>query len=217
MSPEGAYHLANQIFFRSLTPYYNVGTSVSMVSIKYKESTNSNIDRYATVLPTSDSTLYPKSNTTSSQHLGDSIPPSHQLQKSNTIPLSPGYADSSSYLSPTQQATSSLPHITRSQTESSAITQGKQQSISTSLSSSMTSYSGMGGGTASSPRKPKTNITKTNSSFVQRIITNDQLAKILVARTSDDTNLFYNCGSNFVWMDASCRPMVSSIRLLYVV
>ena len=58
-------------------------------------------------------------------------------------------------------------------------------------------------------RKPKTSITKTNSSFVQKIITNDQLAKILMSRTSDDTNLFYNCGTSFIWMDASGNPKVA--------
>jgi hypothetical protein len=61
-------------------------------------------------------------------------------------------------------------------------------------------------------KKPKTNITKTNSSFVQRIITNDQLAKILMARTSEDTNLFYNCGTSFVWMDAGGHPKVSLLN-----
>jgi hypothetical protein len=60
----------------------------------------------------------------------------------------------------------------------------------------------------SNSKKPKSNITKTNSSFVQKIITNDQLAKILVARTSQDTNLFYNCGTSFIWMDGSGHPKV---------
>ncbi|KAI7869464.1 WD40-repeat-containing domain protein, partial [Spinellus fusiger] len=64
-------------------------------------------------------------------------------------------------------------------------------------------------------RKPKTNITKTNSSFVQRIVTNDQLAKILMARTSEDTNLFYNCGANFVWMDAHGNPKEPLSRIVF--
>lgn len=56
-------------------------------------------------------------------------------------------------------------------------------------------------------RKPKT--TKSNSSFVQKIITNDQLNKILATRTSQDTNLFYNCGTSFLWVDASGHPKVN--------
>ncbi|KAI8328983.1 hypothetical protein BC941DRAFT_214690 [Chlamydoabsidia padenii] len=203
MSPEGTYLLAHQIFFRSLTPYYNVGTSASMVSIKYKETTHKDIKRYATTpKPINKSTT-----TRLDDEDDDELIPPYQLLNGNTIPLSPGYADPS-YLSP--HGTTLPPFITRSQTDASAIIQGRTQyspSISTSLSSSMSSYS--------TPRKPKTNITKTNSSFVQRIITNEQLARILVARTSEDTNLFYNCGSNFVWMDASCRPMEPLSRIIF--
>ncbi|KAI8379512.1 WD40-repeat-containing domain protein [Radiomyces spectabilis] len=65
------------------------------------------------------------------------------------------------------------------------------------------------------PRKPKTSITKTNSSFVQKIVTNDQLAKILIARTSEDTNIFYNCGSSFIWMDASGEPKEPLSRIIF--
>ncbi|KAI8096601.1 WD40-repeat-containing domain protein [Halteromyces radiatus] len=157
----------------------------------------------ATTSPTS--TLYP---TTTNQQ-DDSIPP-YPLQRGNSIPLTSGVYDSQQdpYLktisgmnrSQTIAATTSIPSQNKSL---------YSQSMSTSLSSSMSSYSG------GSPRKPKTNITKTNSSFVQRIITNDQLAKILVARTSEDTNLFYNCGSNFVWMDASCQPMEPLSRVVF--
>ncbi|KAI7869465.1 hypothetical protein BDF14DRAFT_1980927, partial [Spinellus fusiger] len=45
VAPEGSYTLMNQIFFRSMTPLYTVGTTVSMVSIKYKDSTP-NLQRY---------------------------------------------------------------------------------------------------------------------------------------------------------------------------
>jgi hypothetical protein len=58
------------------------------------------------------------------------------------------------------------------------------------------------------PRKPKNSITKTKSSFVNKIITNEQLAKVLAARTSDDSYLFYNVGTSFVWMDAASKPKV---------
>jgi hypothetical protein len=70
-------------------------------------------------------------------------------------------------------------------------------------------------GNGKAPRKPKTSITKSNSSFVQRIITNDQLAKILIARTSDDTNLFYNCGTSFIWMDATGQPKEPLSRIIF--
>jgi hypothetical protein len=63
-------------------------------------------------------------------------------------------------------------------------------------------------------RKPKTSITKSNSSFVQRIIANDQLTKILAARTSEDINIFYNCGTSFLWVDAAGHPKVKFGKLL---
>ncbi|KAI8881923.1 WD40 repeat-like protein [Backusella circina FSU 941] len=67
----------------------------------------------------------------------------------------------------------------------------------------------------SNSKKPKSSITKTNSSFVQKIITNDHLAKILVSRTSQDTNLFYNCGTSFVWMDGSGHPKEPLSRIIF--
>ncbi|CAO3597832.1 unnamed protein product [Absidia cylindrospora] len=148
---------------------------------------------------------------------GDSIP-SYQLHNGNTIPLSPGYyQEPASPIHPQQQQQQTLsptsttfPSLTRSQTQVTSL-QGKNHHHQYSQSNSYSSY-GMGGG---SYRKPKSNITKTNSSFVQRIITNEDLAKILVARTSEDTNLFYNCGSNFVWMDASCQPMEPLSRIIF--
>jgi hypothetical protein len=77
------------------------------------------------------------------------------------------------------------------------------------LGSSGNSFSALfGRSSRHNPRKPKNSITKTKSSFVSKIITNEQLPKILAARTSDDTYLFYNVGTSFVWMDAASKPKV---------
>ncbi|KAI9305818.1 WD40-repeat-containing domain protein [Cunninghamella echinulata] len=115
----------------------------------------------------------------------------HQDLSSSSIPFSPT-GNSPSYINSNNNSNSSTfspQPTTRSYSSSSSL--------------------------SSSPRKPKTNITKTNSSFVQKIITNGQLAKILVERTSEDTNLFYNCGSSFVWMDAACKPMEPLSRIIF--
>ncbi|KAI8379511.1 uncharacterized protein BYT42DRAFT_486228, partial [Radiomyces spectabilis] len=45
-APEGTYRLAHQIFFRSVAPLYTVGTTASLVCIKYKETTNNHLHRY---------------------------------------------------------------------------------------------------------------------------------------------------------------------------
>ncbi|CAM0140575.1 hypothetical protein VKS41_006595 [Umbelopsis sp. WA50703] len=65
------------------------------------------------------------------------------------------------------------------------------------------------------PRKPKNSITKTKSSFVSKIITNDQLAKVLSARTSDDAYFFYNVGTSFIWMDAASKPREPLSRIIF--
>lgn len=65
------------------------------------------------------------------------------------------------------------------------------------------------------PRKPKNSITKTKSSFVNKIVTNEQLAKVLAARTSDDSYLFYNVGASFVWMDAASKPKEPLSRIMF--
>ncbi|GAB5585362.1 hypothetical protein Unana1_00262 [Umbelopsis nana] len=65
------------------------------------------------------------------------------------------------------------------------------------------------------PRKPKNSITKTKSSFVNKIISNEQLAKVLAARTSDDSYLFYNIGTSFVWADAASKPKEPLSRIIF--
>ncbi|KAI8584751.1 hypothetical protein K450DRAFT_217839 [Umbelopsis ramanniana AG] len=65
------------------------------------------------------------------------------------------------------------------------------------------------------PRKPKNSITKTKSSFVNKIVTNEHLAKVLAARTSDDSYLFYNVGASFIWMDAASKPKEPLSRIIF--
>ncbi|KAH8553503.1 WD40-repeat-containing domain protein [Umbelopsis sp. PMI_123] len=84
------------------------------------------------------------------------------------------------------------------------------------LGSSGNSFSSLfGRSNKHNPRKPKNSITKTKSSFVSKIITNDHLAKVLAARTSDDAYLFYNVGTSFVWMDSASKPKEPLSRIIF--
>jgi hypothetical protein len=60
-------------------------------------------------------------------------------------------------------------------------------------------------------RKPKNNLVKTKSSFVLRMIIHDRLAQVLANRTIDDSFLFFNIGTSFLWMDAKGKPKVNFI------
>ncbi|CAO3642589.1 unnamed protein product [Cunninghamella blakesleeana] len=262
IAPEGAYNLAYKIFFRSLAPYYTVGTTASLVSIKYKETTPSSINRYepqpgarnyrrfkfgnidvnnindnddinitastttlgSTVLMEEDLSTLTNSTITNTYPLSTPTSPitnEHNLQKRMTIP-STGYHDLSSNNTPT----SSVPfsptsissyfnnNVNNNNNNNTVSNNSNNNSNSNTFLPQPTSRS-YSSSSSSTARKPKTNITKTNSSFVQKIITNGQLAKILVERTSEDTNLFYNCGSSFVWMDAACKPMEPLSRIIF--
>ncbi|KAF8922767.1 hypothetical protein BGZ58_003811, partial [Dissophora ornata] len=55
-------------------------------------------------------------------------------------------------------------------------------------------------------KKPKSNITKTNSTFVLKIIVNENLAKILANRANEDVYVFWNIGRTFIWSDLGQKP-----------
>ncbi|KAG0041111.1 hypothetical protein BGZ83_002332 [Gryganskiella cystojenkinii] len=87
--------------------------------------------------------------------------------------------------------------------------QGLQQdenggaSLSTSVSGSSAGLSAFFGGKR---KKPKNNIAKTNSTFVAKITTHENLAKILANRVHEDVYLFWNTGRTFTWSDLGQKP-----------
>ncbi|KAH8548815.1 WD40 repeat-like protein [Umbelopsis sp. PMI_123] len=220
VSPEGRYDLYHEILFDSLTPNYNIGTTASLVSIKYKES--SKLDGLGNLYSNSSSTT-----TTSETVAASNSAESNDSEEDNANTLHPP----SSVAIPSNSNGNKQMHVLR---RKFSLTASASQESPNSLSSrQITSIEGGVGsnnqtstlsfltrghtlsGNGKAPRKPKTSITKSNSSFVQRIITNDQLAKILIARTSDDTNLFYNCGTSFIWMDATGQPKEPLSRIIF--
>ncbi|KAI8976787.1 WD40-repeat-containing domain protein [Pilobolus umbonatus] len=200
-TPEGIYTLFHSIFVNSMQPLYPVGTSASLISIKYKEVVPNNLQRY------------------------EPQPGARSFRRM----FSSGHTPSTSTTDSDDDHVFQTPSLSSSSSSNKNIVPITEEPHNASLSDLPTLTS-----TAASPtptstlsflsrnhtlgrhsRKPKTNITKTNSSFVQKIITNDQLAKILMARTSEDTNLFYNCGTSFVWADASGHPKEPLSRIVF--
>jgi catabolite repression protein CreC len=57
-------------------------------------------------------------------------------------------------------------------------------------------------------KKPKNNIAKTNSSFVSRIITHENLTKRLAERKNDDVFAFVNISRAFEWLDMTTPDKV---------
>lgn len=57
-------------------------------------------------------------------------------------------------------------------------------------------------------RKPKNNMTKSNSSFISRVIVNEGLSKKLTDRPSDGIFAFANINRAFQWLDMSSSTKV---------
>ncbi|KAI8606598.1 WD40-repeat-containing domain protein [Dissophora ornata] len=64
-------------------------------------------------------------------------------------------------------------------------------------------------------KKPKNNITKTNSTFVAKITTHENLAKILASRTGEDVYLFWNTGRTFSWSSLGQKPNEPLSHILF--
>ncbi|CDS07614.1 hypothetical protein LRAMOSA01563 [Lichtheimia ramosa] len=190
-APEGTYQLAHHIAFRSLQPTFSIGTTASLISIKYKESVPNQLQRYEP-LPGARSLIRRGSE---DEDLS-SISSSNSSHNTNTAIDHPNPRLGSSLEGPSFLSSASPSIIPPSPPPSTA-------------------FSFLSRNNTVGRRIPMTDITRTTSSFVSRIVTNNQLAKILVARTSDDTNLFYNCGSNFVWVDAFGRPKEPLSRVVF--
>lgn len=62
---------------------------------------------------------------------------------------------------------------------------------------------GLGGKDSLKRRKPKNNIVKSNSSFVSRVITHDNLSKRLAERDPGGSFAFFNINRAFQWLDLS--------------
>lgn len=60
-------------------------------------------------------------------------------------------------------------------------------------------------------KKPKNNVTKSNSSFISRVIVNESLSRRLTDRPSDGLFAFANINRAFQWLDMSSPNKVSCL------
>ena len=58
-------------------------------------------------------------------------------------------------------------------------------------------------------KKPKNNVTKSNSSFISRVIVNESLSRRMTDRPSDGIFAFANINRAFQWLDLSSRNKAS--------
>lgn len=63
---------------------------------------------------------------------------------------------------------------------------------------------------ATKRRKPKNNVTKSNSSFISRVIINDNLSRRMAERPADGLYGFANINRAFQWLDMSSPTKVST-------
>ncbi|RUP50935.1 hypothetical protein BC936DRAFT_137061 [Jimgerdemannia flammicorona] len=227
VAAEGQYVLKQDIFNETLLPAYTVGTTASLVSIKYKEypshvnasnkSTSSSgdnvsaIDRVGETLVHGDSdddAFTPATTITGTSTPGASAPSSTTTSSSQLVPPLPPRP-------PTITTPSTPPPVSdyalaspKSVGPPVLAIEGKGEAGESGFTMALFTRN-------KQPKKPKNNLTKTNSSFVQKIVTNENLAKILSQRTSEDTYLFYNVGRCFVWMDATSKPKEPLSRIVF--
>ncbi|KAJ2961583.1 hypothetical protein NQZ79_g3116 [Umbelopsis isabellina] len=217
LAPEGRYELCHEILFDSLLPNYNIGTTASLVSIKYKDTVNNpksdTGNLYSNSSSTNTSETVAASNSTESNDSDDE-------NTTNNLPVASTNNGGKQMNALRRKfsltvSSSSEPPPSPIPRQMASIEGGVINNPNSTSTLSFLTRAHTLSGNGKAPRKPKSSITKSNSSFVQRIITNDQLAKILIARTSDDTNLFYNCGTSFIWMDATGQPKEPLSRIIF--
>ncbi|KAF9928290.1 hypothetical protein FBU30_002512 [Linnemannia zychae] len=106
----------------------------------------------------------------------------------------------------------SLPHQHSQERSSSFKSLSRANSYYSQDENSVSGQSSAAGSSASfsslfgKRKKPKNNIAKTNSTFVAKITTNENLAKILANRMNEDVYLFWNTGRTFTWSDLNQKP-----------
>ncbi|KAF9915304.1 hypothetical protein BX616_006465 [Lobosporangium transversale] len=100
---------------------------------------------------------------------------------------------------------------------SSYYSQGQEDNNGLSVSSAGTGGSSAGFSSffSGKRKKPKNNITKTNSTFVTKITTHENLAKILANRAGEDVYLFWNTGKTFTWSDLGQKPNEPLSHILF--
>ncbi|CAG8803628.1 4598_t:CDS:2, partial [Racocetra persica] len=202
---EGLYTLKENIFLEINAQNLISGTLVSVVSVKYKEYTaHPNINAVEDV-----STI---------DRVGENVSNNQATSSNeNTLEVDLDEPTEIEKTQPNQQqlhAEAVAQNVDLSNSNLTSPQQPPTPSLSKSLTSNgsiPTSIEGKSDDVFSflhvvKRKKTKNNLTKTTSSFVAKIIQNDNLTKILANRQNEDTYLFFNSGRTFCWIDLTNKP-----------
>ncbi|CAG8807244.1 9972_t:CDS:2, partial [Cetraspora pellucida] len=199
---EGLYTLKENIFLEISAPNLVSGTLVSVVSVKYKEYT-----------------AHPNINTVEDASAIDRVGENVQNNQAtpsteNTLEVDLDEPTEIEKTQPNQQQLHAEAVAQNVDLPNSNFTSQQTPSLSkpsTSNGSIPTSIEGKNDDMFSflpviKRKKTKNNLTKTTSSFVAKIIQNDNLTKILANRQNEDIYLFFNSGRTFCWIDLTNKP-----------
>ncbi|CAG8562296.1 11217_t:CDS:2 [Funneliformis mosseae] len=195
---EGQYILKDDIILDNGVPSLTGGTLVSVVSVKYKEYPTQPIS------PNGENTIdgvgeqIANNQSTSSAEntlVVDDMDDSSDLEKlqspqSQNFDPSSQVTDNVNLTSPTQIS----PMKPSNGSVPTSIEGKKEDDVFSFFNPVM------------KRKKTKNNIAKTTSSFVAKIVQNEDLTKILANRQNEDTYLFFNSGRTFCWTDLTNKP-----------
>lgn len=226
-TPDGIYPLLHETFYDTIAPQFASGTRASVVTHIHAGSINTTIIESSEEDSNSDtlvkSAALPIPNTSSRRRTmrngsASSITNGlHSLTSSGGLQQQPQKLSSSSTngnsyfphnselnsnadLSSSYNTNNSLSSLFGKSitTHPTSLNRSASQ-ISTSISKSMNNS------------KPKNHLSKTNSNFVLRFISHDNLQKLMSSNNSllyNDDFTFFNIGSSFIWVDSNSKPKV---------
>src|SRR5271169_1979069 len=199
-----------------LTPVFNqpVPLARSQVQTQIREQQLISLG-YTTVIDAPNRINNPKESFVASEGI-------YTLREEATLSIPPPHPSEPLILQPNPIGTNALPVTAATQACFLNATAQRQPTAtdSGSVASNMSSNSSISDSAAAaagifaplSPllkrKKPKNNIAKTNSSFVSRIITHDNLQKRLNDRKNDDVMAFVNISRAYEWLDLSTSEKV---------
>ncbi|KAG0030358.1 hypothetical protein BGZ82_007479 [Podila clonocystis] len=224
VAAEGRYELLKDMHLDQVLPHPVIPTHVSTISVQYNNHSGGRHGKQ-----TSDSTLSTSNISRLDEHLKEVKLSDEDEANRDTMRsfhgsvdspynedgyISPGFPpkDSSGsnrpsdpyaqYGAPPTPHQTSFSHKSLSRANSHHL-QNSPDEPTSSQSSSSASFSSFFGGKR---KKPKNNITKTNSTFVAKITTHENLSKIIANRFNEDVYLFWNTGRTFTWSDVNQKP-----------
>ncbi|KAI9024382.1 WD40-repeat-containing domain protein [Phycomyces nitens] len=205
-TPDGTYRLQHEIA-EPIVPQYNIGTRVSISCRRADES-----------LPAVHAIKTPSTVSSVSETLAPTLSSSDKANgdssDEDSLHVAPPYCHDNQAQSPLVHTLSSLASPLQPQSQSPLhqplqpphhkpqILESVPEDYGGSSTSSFSSLFGRNHQRHGSLKRPKHSLAKTKSNFIVRIILHDLLSKIVSAKAVDESFMFYNLGSSFIWTDA---------------